>query len=470
MRMVALRRNALLWLCAAVPAVCALASVQQGGAAAPVAARALPVLPPGPVIRQAAVLSEHDTLFGTGPRLFRAGVFQMPALDLSSLPGDGLRGRVMLASLPGPAASRERPYGMVPDDGFEPEMPGDPIRDGLKQGAEGWPEANRDGKGDLAPSSVASGKGPADGEGASFGRDPFIAAYDAPPMARLSRQLSPVPDGMPDTFRPSRLDAGLAADMAERLRLAGADPGGADGAVPIDHSRAPRGGTSPAAGRPDLAAIDRRTTGFDGAAPIELAVAIPDPVITMTAVHPTTEEDRVDTNVAPDPFEGLTVTQKNNRIAGMPGLDDGVARPLTLPPVAFTKAQTCLATAVYFEARSESERGQVAVAQVVVNRVRSPFYPKNVCDVVYQGASSHRYGGCQFSFTCDLVRDRVTEPAAWAQALGVAQRVLDAEEWLPEIGSATHYHATYVRPRWVRDMVEKDKIGRHVFYRVRWWG
>ena len=169
------------------------------------------------------------------------------------------------------------------------------------------------------------------------------------------------------------------------------------------------------------------------------------------------------------PEEGLTTAQKNARIAGLPGLDDGMARPLTLPPVAFTRAQTCLATAIYFEARGESDTGRIAVAQVVVNRVRSPFYPKNVCDVVYQGASNRRYGGCQFSFACDLVADRITEPQPWKEALDIAQRVLDAQDWLPELGNATHYHANYVRPRWVRDMVRKDRIGKHIFYRVRGW-
>jgi len=169
------------------------------------------------------------------------------------------------------------------------------------------------------------------------------------------------------------------------------------------------------------------------------------------------------------PDEGMTTAQKNARIAGLPGLDDGLARPLTLPPVAFTRAQICLATAVYFEARGEAETGQIAVAQVIINRVRSPFYPKNVCDVVYQGASAHRWGGCQFSFACDGIPDRVTEERPWTQALSVAQRVLDAEAWLPEVGNATHYHANYVRPRWVRDMVQKDRIGKHIFYRVKWW-
>jgi hypothetical protein len=132
------------------------------------------------------------------------------------------------------------------------------------------------------------------------------------------------------------------------------------------------------------------------------------------------------------------------------------------------KSEKCLADAVYFEARGESERGQMAVAQVVMNRVFSGYYPDNVCGVVYQNA--HRRLACQFTFACDGIPDRVTEPEAWARAKRIARDTLDGKHWLPDVGKATHYHATWVHPYWVRAMKKLDKIGVHTFYRPRKWG
>jgi spore germination cell wall hydrolase CwlJ-like protein len=132
------------------------------------------------------------------------------------------------------------------------------------------------------------------------------------------------------------------------------------------------------------------------------------------------------------------------------------------------KAEKCLADAVYFEARGESKRGQVAVAQVVMNRVFSGFYPTDVCGVVYQNA--HRKFACQFTFACDNVREVVNEPAMWRQAMEIARDMLDGKLWLPEVGHSTHYHAYWVHPAWVREMRRMQKIGVHSFYRPRSWG
>ena len=415
-------------------------------------------------------------------RVFRAGVFQMATLDLPDLAAGPLDSTAPAPGLVMPASLNFQPEEEVePEMPVEAEIPGDPIRDGLKSGAESWPSVEHAHKGDpwkpgTAPeTSFAVPLAP--GVAGNLGTmDPLFPTDPAPALGRLSRLLEPPETGRGiDEFRRSRIDAELAASMAERLRPITpsgivALQGGDDGAVPLDHSLDPAGGTSPAASRPDLASLDQRITTLDGDKPLELAAAQPDvePVITLASVRPTEEEaPRAMPEIGPD--EGLTTAQKNTRIAGLPGLDDGLARPLTLPPVAFTRSQKCLATAIYFEARSESREGQIGVAQVIVNRVRSPFYPKNVCDVVYQGASERRYGGCQFSFACDRIPDRVTDTASWDNAMVLAQKVLDAEEWIPEIGNATHYHANYVRPRWVRDMVQKDRIGRHIFYRVKWW-
>ena len=131
------------------------------------------------------------------------------------------------------------------------------------------------------------------------------------------------------------------------------------------------------------------------------------------------------------------------------------------------KALKCLAEGIYFEARGEPRDGQVAVAQVILNRVDSKHYPDDVCGVVYQ--NKHRRNACQFSFACDGIADRIRETKAWARAKSIAQTVSDGTTWLPEVGDSTHYHANYVRPRWISEMEKKHQVGKHIFYRVRRW-
>jgi spore germination cell wall hydrolase CwlJ-like protein len=144
------------------------------------------------------------------------------------------------------------------------------------------------------------------------------------------------------------------------------------------------------------------------------------------------------------------------------------AELLGLTGAARAKHEKCLADAIYFEARGEQVRGQMAVAQVVVNRVFSGYYPNNVCGVVYQ--NSRRHLACQFTFTCDGIPDRINEPAAWERAKHIARDALDGKFWLNDIGKATHYHAYWVHPWWVREMRKLDRIGVHTFYRPRNWG
>jgi spore germination cell wall hydrolase CwlJ-like protein len=122
----------------------------------------------------------------------------------------------------------------------------------------------------------------------------------------------------------------------------------------------------------------------------------------------------------------------------------------------------CLAEAVYFEARSEPERGQAAVAQVVLNRVRHEAYPNSVCGVVYQ--NRHRYLACQFTFACEGKALRTDEPAPWKTAQRIARDVAEGRTYLPGVGNATHYHANYVRPWWARYMERRERIGRHLFF------
>jgi hypothetical protein len=104
-------------------------------------------------------------------------------------------------------------------------------------------------------------------------------------------------------------------------------------------------------------------------------------------------------------------------------------------------SEICLAEAIYFEARGEAVRGQMAVAQVVLNRVFSGKYPNTVCGVVYQNA--HRRLHCQFTFACDGIPDIVREPDMWERAQTIAAEMLDGKLWLPEVGKATHYHASW---------------------------
>jgi len=127
------------------------------------------------------------------------------------------------------------------------------------------------------------------------------------------------------------------------------------------------------------------------------------------------------------------------------------------------RALLCLAQAVYYEAGFESGEGQQAVAQVVLNRLRHPAYPKSVCGVVYQG--SQRTTGCQFSFTCDGSLRRAASPAAWARARDVASAALQGFVY-KQVGSSTHYHADYVFPYWAPTLVKLRQIGAHIFYRM----
>jgi spore germination cell wall hydrolase CwlJ-like protein len=126
--------------------------------------------------------------------------------------------------------------------------------------------------------------------------------------------------------------------------------------------------------------------------------------------------------------------------------------------------QKCLAEAIYFEARSEPRKGQIAVAQVVLNRVKNPAYPETICKVVYQNRD--RYNECQFSFACDGKRDIIFDKAAFKRAQQIAGEVTSGAAWIDEVGTATHYHATYVRPNWASVFKKKAKIGLHVFYQT----
>jgi spore germination cell wall hydrolase CwlJ-like protein len=146
-----------------------------------------------------------------------------------------------------------------------------------------------------------------------------------------------------------------------------------------------------------------------------------------------------------------------------PGDHDWAKKPIP-KSVMSESEQRCLATGIYFEARGESTKGQAAVAQVILNRVKNPAYPNTVCGVVYQ--NDHWRNRCQFSFACDGIKDHINEPYHWRKAQQVALAVSSGEIYLPEIGASTHYYATYVNPGWARSMQKMKKIGTHIFYRT----
>lgn len=169
-------------------------------------------------------------------------------------------------------------------------------------------------------------------------------------------------------------------------------------------------------------------------------------------------------------------------IESMSVLDPNVPVPTALPEtLAYARANTpsterdanpfsdrerwCMATAIYFEARGESYRGQVAVAQVVMNRVKHPAYPNTICGVVFQNSTWRNR--CQFSFACDGKPERVTDQTSWKTAEEITDEVTSGALYLPEVSNATHYHAAYVYPHWASRMVRVTRIGLHIFYRFR---
>ncbi|TGX54733.1 cell wall hydrolase [Sphingomonas gei] len=131
------------------------------------------------------------------------------------------------------------------------------------------------------------------------------------------------------------------------------------------------------------------------------------------------------------------------------------------------RALQCLTQAIYYEAASEPDDGQRAVAQVVLNRVRHPAFPATVCGVVFQGSEKR---GCQFSFACDGAMARIPSRSAWARAERVAGAALAGSVFAP-VGMATHYHTYAVTPSWNRGLVMTGMFGAHLFHRWKgWWG
>jgi spore germination cell wall hydrolase CwlJ-like protein len=294
---------------------------------------------------------------------------------------------------------------------------------------------------------------------------------DLPPAADVETSAQPQPPGTVAEF-PSSVEPESAPDQnpqqAETEILTDEEP--VDSDVAVRSEVKPENPAERLArlffGADTLGPNENRLQPWrEGEAPVLMPMhPSVDPDIKRVAIEPAQK----DAALRPDASsEGETVAPKGE-VTGEGRRPMTPAERLGLTGGARAKHERCLTNAIYFEARGESERGQMAVAQVVLNRAFSGYYPDNVCGVVYQ--NSHRHLACQFTFACDNVRDVVTEPEAWEIAKRIARDSLDGNIWLPEIGKATHYHATYVSPWWVRTMKKHKTLGIHIFYRPTRWG
>ncbi len=206
-------------------------------------------------------------------------------------------------------------------------------------------------------------------------------------------------------------------------------------------------------GRLSLSSSSAPRSGIRGLAAPEIADGAPDPsrgAILLPTLRPRT--------MAPE-----DAARFNASVPFAP-IDNPPSPPFRLADARAddrARATDCLTAAVYYEAASQSAQGQRAVAQVVLNRLTRPAFPKTVCGVVFQGAE--RTTGCQFTFTCDGALDRPPSARGWAAARAVASAAL-AGSVEPAVGGATHYHTQWVAPDWSGSLLKVAHIGAHIFY------
>jgi hypothetical protein len=162
-----------------------------------------------------------------------------------------------------------------------------------------------------------------------------------------------------------------------------------------------------------------------------------------------------------------TIAPTNTPIAYDGPSIGGGAKPFVMTPgtADHSRALKCLSDAIYYEAATESDAGQRAVAQVIINRMRHPTYPDNICGVIYQG--SERRTGCQFSYACDGAMARIPSRLHWMRANAVAASALSGSVYSP-VGMATHYHTVNIYPYWAPSLDFLGTIGAHRFY--KWKG
>jgi hypothetical protein len=173
---------------------------------------------------------------------------------------------------------------------------------------------------------------------------------------------------------------------------------------------------------------------------------------------------------SPTSSDGVVVVVEadGSGVTTVPQISDADGKPnyaKLIDPKDNVRQMRCLAEAIYFESRSEPEDGQAAVAQVVLNRVRSGIYPNTVCGVVYQ--DRNRPFACQFTFACEGKSLRVEEPGPWAVATRIVRDVVSGANYNSKVGVAVNYHANYVAPFWVGYLKRVDRIGAHIFYAMR---
>ena len=129
----------------------------------------------------------------------------------------------------------------------------------------------------------------------------------------------------------------------------------------------------------------------------------------------------------------------------------------------------CMALNIYYEARGSSIADRAATADVVLNRVKDTRYPNTICEVVKQGLQdtngNMRRNKCQFSWYCDGKNDRPQNEDLWVEAQTLAWNIVENDKYRGLTEGATHYHATYVTPRWARDLQLVGRVGAHIFYR-----
>jgi spore germination cell wall hydrolase CwlJ-like protein len=296
----------------------------------------------------------------------------------------------------------------------------------------------------------------------------------APPV------LAPPRAGQEDAPASAPVEPGRDAGAQPGLAFAAPDPDPSLRAGRVYFGTAPMGqkldaiepwrpGEAPRFEDSDIAASDSANAKLAALPPqvwpLDEGAAIVDTPVERADLPPLLSDPGV---VTKDAYRGGHTVVRKGEVTGEDQHPMGPAERLGLDDESREQAEKCLTEVIYFEARGEAVRGQMAVAQVVLNRVFSGKYPNTVCGVVYQNA--HRHLACQFTFACDGRPDVVREPDMWERAKTIAAEMLDGKLWLPEVGKATHYHAYWVRPGWVREMTKMHKLGVHTFYRPRKWG
>ena len=387
----------------------------------------------------------HDPQSGTSAAMMSAAALGIDIGALVPLSSPGPR-RLGAARLDLNEVVREARLRFDLPEEAEALAPTTSLKPDMKGAADGFPSVDRTRKGDpviaLRPSLSRQGSDRPRGAGLAASRLLFGFGDRAQPVSVLvpgpgqPADLEPEPGFFPYPPEDTTTTEQASAAKSPAAAAAGSTGAGRSTTTPS------RDGSTPAV--PRAVALASTTPAAADATPIEIAAA----PVSLPALGMTSRSLR----------EGVTTAARTD-----PG--DRPRYADLISPEKLDSEQRCLAEAVYFEARSEPAEGQAAVAQVVLNRVKSGLYPASVCGVVYQ--NRHRHLACQFTFTCEGKSLRITDGESWASATRVAQSVLEGKTYLAVVGGATHYHADYVRPRWARRLKKMDVIGRHIFYKLK---